>query len=199
MHSLESRLSRWHTKWKNIRDKTPEEWRIRGARMRVAGRGVRKRRGGGTQKANGRWARRDGTQLRLHTTTAPAAQGHRKHTYGNGKHALPCITGWKLTVWTLEQPRHCTQASHSPTLSLAATCAALCDSVSHVWQPHTQRQRRWTLMFTVAVQTPTRTSKETRHTTRTLGSAHRGEPADVSTPRRAFSNHSAARKSLSYF
>lgn len=27
----------------------------------------------------------------------------------------------------------------------------------------------------------------------------RGEPADASTPRRAFSNHSAARKSLSYF
>lgn len=80
-------------------------------------------------------------------------------TYTERKARTAMHHQWKLTVLTLEQPRHCTQASHSPTLSLAGTCAALCNSISHVCS-HTQRQRRWTLMLTVAVQTPTRTNEK---------------------------------------
>lgn len=100
------------------------------------------------------------------------------------------------------QPRHCTQASYSPTLSLQprARRALLQFNLSRL-QPHTETR---TEDFDVNGSVPNshEDGQITRHTTRTLGSAHKGEPADASTPRRAFfffSNHSAARKSLSYF
>lgn len=166
MHSFQSRLSWWHTKWKNIRDKTPEEWRIRGAQMRVAGRG-------GDESPH--WCvQRKGGEHKKQMADEREETGHGYGTHKD-RFGLSASKGYKNTYGT--ESTHCHASSVEansqnigtatalrtgqlqPHTQSAATCAAaLCSSISRVCS-HTQRQGRRTLMWTVAIQTPTRADK----------------------------------------
>lgn len=110
-----------------------------GARkMRVAGRGCVKE-GRGNTKSKWQMSEKRRDTATVHTTTAWSRVRRRfTETYTERKARTAMHHQWKLTVWTLEQPRHCTQASHSPTLSLAATCAAPLQFNLSRLQPHTK-------------------------------------------------------------
>lgn len=118
------------------------------------------------KKANGRWARRDGTRLQYiqRPLGLSASKGtkhiqRKRHARTHCQHASSVEANSQNRV---VQPRHCTQASYSSTLSLQPRSRlafhCLTSSATH-------RDKDSGLWCTVTVQTPMRTDENKANST----------------------------------
>lgn len=124
------------------------------------------RKGGNTKKANGRWARRDGTRLQYiqRPLGLSASKGtkhiqRKRHARTHCQHASSVEANSQNRV---VQPRHCTQASYSSTLSLQPHSRP---AFHRFTSSATHRDKDSGLWRTVTVQTPMRTDENKANST----------------------------------